>query len=150
MSHSDRHFYDSSVEIRSSSLPGVRFTIERMSFGRRLELIRRLKDWLGRLEFAAAGPEGARREAEAALLAGEIDRIWMAWGLRGVAGLQIDGEEATPEVLLEKGPEALVHEILQAIRREAGLGEAERKNCGSPSISSGETRPGGSATVAAV
>jgi len=121
-----------------------------MSFGRRLELIRELKGWLGRLEFVSAGAAGPEQQAEAALLAGEIDRIYLRWGLRRLMGLEIDGEEVTPESLLESGPEELVEEILQAIRREAGLSEAERKNFASPSISCEAGRPDGSATVAAV
>ncbi|MBI3694057.1 MAG: hypothetical protein HY238_04355 [Acidobacteria bacterium] len=141
--------YESGVEIVSEAAPGVRFVVDRMSFGRRLELIRQLKGWLGKLEFVTAGPEGPEREAEAALLAGEIDRIYLRWGLRGVTGIEIDGEPVTPESLVEKGPEALVKEVLRAIRREAGLSEAERKNCESPSISCEETRPDGSATIAA-
>jgi len=121
-----------------------------MSFGRRLELIRELKGWLGRLEFVTAGTPGPEQQAGAALLAGEIDRIYLRWGLRRLMGLEIDGEEVTPESLVEKGPEELVGEILQAVRREAGLSEAERKNFGSPSISCEAGRPDGSATVAAV
>ena len=140
--------YESGVEVASERLPGVRFVIERMSFGRRLELIRELREWLGKLEFVAAGPAGPQREAGSALLAGEIDRIYLRWGLRDVTGLEIDGAPVTTENLLAKGPEALVEEILGAIRREAGLSEAERKNCESPSISCEETRPDGSATVA--
>ena len=49
--------YESGVEIVSEAAPGVRFVVERMSFGRRLELIRQLKGWLGKLEFITAGPE---------------------------------------------------------------------------------------------
>jgi hypothetical protein len=140
--------YESAVEVASEKLPGVRFVIERMSFGRRLELIRELREWLGKLEFVAAAPAGPVREAESALLAGEIDRIYLRWGLREVKGLEIDGEPVTAENLVAKGPEALVEEIVGAIRCEAGLSEAERKNCESPSISCGGTRPDGSATVA--
>jgi len=150
MSHSDRPSYASAVEVASAVAPGVRYMVERMSFGRRLELIRRLKEWLGRLEFVRAAKEGAEREAEAALVAGEIDKIYLEWGLRELSGLEIDGEEITPQKLIEKGPEALVEEVLGAIRREAGLTEAERKNSESPSISSGAARPGGSATIAGV
>ena len=154
MSHSDSGRYESTVEVASQRVPGARFTVERMSFGRRLELIRQLKGWLGKLEFVSAGtagPGGApEQQAEAALLSGEIDRIYLRWGLRGVTGLAIDGEEATVENLIESGPEELVQEILEAIRREAGLREPERKNCESPSISSEQTRPDGSATPAAV
>ena len=140
--------YESRVEVAAAAIPGVRFVVERMSLGRRLELIRQLKALLGRLEFVSAGPAGPEQQAEAALLAGEIDRIYLRWGLRGLTGLEIDGEEVTPESLIEKGPEGLVEEILEAIRREAGLSEAERKNCGSPSISFVETKPDGSATTA--
>jgi hypothetical protein len=42
--------------------------------------------------------------------------------------LSVDGVEATPEVLLERGPEELFREALAAVRREAGLSEEERKN----------------------
>ena len=100
--------YESGVEIASVGVPGVRFVVERMSFGRRLELIRQLKGWLGKLEFVTAGPEGPEREAEAALLAGEIDCIYLRWGLRSVTGIEIDGEPVTQESLVDKGPEALV------------------------------------------
>ena len=141
--------YESAVELASERIPGVRFVVERMSFGRRLELIRQLKTWLGRLEFISAGPGGPEQQAEAALLAGEIDRIYLRWGLRELKDLEIDGEEVTPERLIEKGPEALVEEILGAIRREAGLSEAERKNSESPSIFSEAAGPDGSATTAA-
>ncbi len=141
--------HESVVGVDSETAPGVRFVVERMSFGRRLALIRELKQWLGKLEFVVAGPNNPEREAEAALLAGEIDRIYLRWGLRKIEGLAIDGEEATPEELIEKGPEGLVAEILRAIRREAGLSEEERKNCESPSIFSGGTRPDGSAGTAA-
>ena len=152
MSHSDRQRYESVVEAASARRPGVRFRVERMSFGRRLELVRQLRELLGRLECVQAGPQGPAQEAEAALVAGEIDRIYLRWGLRGVEGLEIDGAPATPESLAERGPEELVEEALAAIKREAGLTEAERKNSASPSISCGEAPcgagPDGSATTA--
>ena len=149
MSHSDSKQYDSVVEVASARLPGVKFRVERMSFGRRLELVRQLKGLLGKLEFVQAGPQGPEQQAEAALAAGEIDRIYLRWGLRGVEGLDIDGEPATPDSLADKGPESLVDEVLAAIRSEAGLSETERKNSASPSISCAATRPDGSATIAA-
>jgi hypothetical protein len=136
------------VAAASAWMPGVTFRVERMSFGRRLELVKELKDLLGRLEFVQAGPQGPAQQAEAALLAGEIDRIYLRWGLRAIEGLEIDGEPATPETLVERGPEELIAEALAAIKSEAGLSEAERKNSASPSTSCGETGPGGSATSA--
>jgi hypothetical protein len=42
--------------------------------------------------------------------------------------LEIDGEMATPETLIEKGPANLAAEILGRIRGECGLSESERKN----------------------
>ena len=147
----ERMQYESSVEVDSQKLPGVRFTVERMSFGRRLELIRQLKELLGRLDFVlAANAGGPEKQAEAALLVGEIDRIYLRWGLRKVDGLVMDGEEVTAESVIERAPEALIEEILQAIRREAGISPAEAKNSKSPFISSELNRPDGSATPAAV
>lgn len=120
--------YESTVTVESETLDGVRFSIRRMSFGRRLELTRQVQHLLGRLEFAAAGEQGTAEQAEAALLSGEIDRKYLRWGLQEIEGLVIDGEAATPELLVEKGPESLLGEVLAAIRREAGLDEDERKN----------------------
>ena len=140
--------YKSTVTVESTECPGVRFTIRRMSFGRRLELARNVRDKLGRLEFLSAGEEGKAEEAEAALLACEIDRQYAEWGLASVEGLEIDGKPATPQSLLDGGPESLVTEVLEAIYREAGLSGEERKNSESHSTSSLEDRPGGNATNA--
>jgi hypothetical protein len=45
-----------------------------------------------------------------------------------VTGLEIDGEAATAELLIEKGPDELAREIVAAIRSQCGLNDAERKN----------------------
>ena len=140
--------YESTVTVESAKYPGVRFTVRRMSFGRRLELTRKIKKRLGRLEFLSAGEQGPTDEAEAAMLTGEIDREYGTWGLAAVDGLEIDGEPATPQDVIEKGPEPLVAEVLEAVYREAGLSEDELKNSESHSTSSKETRPGGNATNA--
>lgn len=140
--------YESTQQVDSTECPGVRFTAYRMSFGRRLELTRKVRELLGRLEFTRAGPSGPADDAEAALLAGEIDREYVRWGLVSIEGLEIDGRPASPEDLIEKGPEKLVAEVLLAIRRQAGLDEEERKNYESLSTSSEGERPGGSATNA--
>jgi hypothetical protein len=141
--------YESTTQAESRECAGVRFTVYRMSFGRRLELTRKVRELLGRLEFVRAGPGGAGDDTEAALLAGEIDREYARWGLASVEGLEIDGRPATPDDLIEKGPEKLLAEVLGAIRREAGLDEEERKNSESHSTSCEGDRPGGNATNAA-
>lgn len=141
--------YESVVRMKAASIPGVVLTVRRMSFGRRLELTRAVKDLAARLDFLAAGEGKPSEQAEAALTAGEIDRVYLQWGLADVEGLEIDGAPAVPESLVERGPEELVAEAIAAIRREAGLSESERKNSKSHSISREEARPDGNATNAA-
>jgi hypothetical protein len=141
--------YQSSVWKESAEAAGVRYRIRCMSFGRRLELMQRVGDSLARLEFLQAGEPTAESAAEATLLGGAIDREFVEWGLEEVEGLAIDGEAATPAVLIERGPESLVQEALRAVRSAAGLSEQERKNSESLSTSPIAARPSGSATNAA-
>ena len=65
---------------------------------------------------------------DAGLLRAAIDRVYVAWGLKAVAGLVLDGREADPALLVESGPEELFREALAAVRAETGLSEEERKN----------------------
>ncbi|HLH41375.1 MAG TPA: hypothetical protein VKV74_00215 [Bryobacteraceae bacterium] len=115
------------VWFEAETLPGVRYRIARMSLGRRIELARRVREIGRKLEFFAAGND-AREKLEAAVLQCEIDRAYLEWGLEAVEGLEIDGEKATPETLIERGPLDLAREILGKIRGECGLSETERKN----------------------
>lgn len=118
----------SSFEISESTLaPGVTYKVSRMSFGRRVELTRKIRELALRQEFLAAG-EGPDEKMEAALVASEIDRIYLLWGLQEVTGLEVDGVAATPESLAASGPEELFREALAAVRAQCGLSEAERKN----------------------
>jgi hypothetical protein len=119
--------YESVTEVVSSIAPDVRFTIARMSFGRRAELMRRVRELARRIEFLEASDSPGER-MDAGLLRCEIDRVYLLWGLKSVAGLFIDGVEASAEALVERGPEELCREALGAVRSETGLGEAERKN----------------------
>ncbi len=80
-----------------------------------------------RIEFLQA-TDSAAEQMEAALLKAEIDRVYLRWGLRRIEGLVLDGVEATPALLIEAGPEPLFREALAAVRAEAGISEAERKN----------------------
>jgi hypothetical protein len=65
---------------------------------------------------------------EARLLAAEIDRIYLLWGLQEVSGVDLDGKPATPESLAASGPEELYREALAAVKQQCGLSDAERKN----------------------
>lgn len=108
-------------------MPGVEFVIYRMTFGRRLELMKNVRDLAARIEYFDAGRDEKNR-MEASLLGAEMDKVYLAWGLEEVCGLSLDGTAATPESLVERGPEELVHEALGAIKAECGLTETERKN----------------------
>jgi hypothetical protein len=119
--------YESVVSIESKAVPGVRFVIHRISFGRRMELSRRVRELSRRAEFLEAGPE-MHEKIEASILAQEIDAMYIHWGLLSIEGLIIDGEPATAARLLEKGPENLTREIVSAIKEQCGLSEPERKN----------------------
>jgi hypothetical protein len=98
-----------------------------MSLARRIGLARKIREAGRRLEFLEAGGD-VREKLDAAVLQGEVDRAYLEWGLEAIEGLEIDGEMATPETLIEKGPANLAAEILGRIRGECGLSESERKN----------------------
>ena len=119
--------YRSVLTISSKEMPGVTFTVNRLSFGRRMDLSRRAREITRKAEFLEAGTQ-VEEKIEASLLAQEIDAMYLNWGLVSVSGLTIDGEGATAERLLEKGPDELTREIVIAIKQQCGLSEAERKN----------------------
>ena len=119
--------YESVISIESKAVQGVRFGIHRISFGRRMELSRRVRELSRKAEFLEAGTE-MHEKIEASILAQEIDAMYVHWGLLSIDGLMIDGEPATAVDLLEKGPEELAREVVSAIKEQCGLSEVERKN----------------------
>ena len=119
--------YSPTLDFNSVWAPGVSYRIERMSFGRRLDLTKQVRSLLARHEFHAGGESPADR-VEASALSMEIDCLYWDWGLLRVDGIDIGDEAATKESLLTRGPEGLVHEILSTIKAECGLTEEERKN----------------------
>jgi hypothetical protein len=119
--------WDSRRVVASVERPGVEFVIARMTFGRRIELMRHVRDLATRLEYFEAGRD-AKNGMEASLLGAEIDRLYIRWGLEEIRGLEIDGVPATDESLIESGPEELCREVLTAVMAECGLVENERKN----------------------
>lgn len=121
------NFWNSRTIVESIHHPGVEFVIARMTFGRRIELMRQVRDLAVRLEYFEAGRD-AKNDMEASLLGAEIDRLYIRWGLEEIRGLELDGVAATAQSLIESGPEELFFEALTAIRAECGLTEIERKN----------------------
>jgi hypothetical protein len=119
--------WQSSRIVRSEAMPGVEFVIARMTFGRRMELLKRVRDLATRLEYFEAGREEKNR-LEASLLGAQLDRLYIDWGLEEIRGLELDGEAATPLSLMERGPEDVFKEALAAVKAECGLSEQERKN----------------------
>src|SRR5579863_7444383 len=85
--------YESTISLDSRAAPGVRFAIHRISFGRRMELSRRVRELSRRAEFLTAGNE-VHEKIEANILAQEIDAMYLQWGLVSITGLNIDGQPA--------------------------------------------------------
>ncbi|MGP8245973.1 MAG: hypothetical protein ACLQVN_15810 [Bryobacteraceae bacterium] len=113
--------------MESKIAAGVKFRVARISFGRRMELMREVRELARRKDFLESGQD-VEEQMDGALLQGEIDRLFVKWGLRAVEGLSLDGEAATPELLAQAGPEGLFREALEAVRAEVGLTPDERKN----------------------
>lgn len=119
--------WDSSEWVESRAMPGVRMRIARISFSRRIDLLKRLRSLLPELEYRTAGEKDIDR-AEAARLNLEVQRLYVEWGLLAVEGLTIDGTPATKESLLSHGPEQLCEEAAEAVRSRTFLSAEERKN----------------------
>jgi hypothetical protein len=119
--------YESVLVVESQVAREVSFTVAKMSFGRRTELMRQVRELARKMEFLEAGQDPGEK-MDAALLRVEIDRLYLKWGLRAVSGLEVDGVPATPESLAEAGPEELFREALTLVRAQTGLSTAERKN----------------------
>jgi hypothetical protein len=119
--------YASVAWFDSVSRPPVRYSIRRISFGKRIELARRIREVGRKAEYLEAGND-VRDKLEATVLGAEIDRVYLDWGLVGVEGMEIDGEVATPQSLIDAGPVELAAEILARIKAECGLTDDERKN----------------------
>lgn len=141
--------YQSTIEKASEAMPGVTYRVRRISFGRRLEITRILRDRVDRLRFLSSAQDDGDAGAEAAIVGAEIDSEYLLWGLAGITGLDIDGVAATPEALVEAGPEELVREALAHVRAVSALSEKEAKNSASHSISPSDAKPGGCAGNAA-
>ncbi len=119
--------YESTVKVASQCLEGVHFNVFRMSLARRIELARRVRELWRQAEFHAAGNEPLEK-LEASVLADEVNRLYLRWGLESVEGLLIDGREPTVEDVVNLAPEEFSREVIEAIKKECGLSTEERKN----------------------
>lgn len=119
--------YESVIWFNAEARAGVRYAVARISFGRRIELARQIREVARKAEFLEAGKD-AREKLEAAVIGAEVDRVYLETGLVGIEGLNIDGEPATPALIIDRGPVNLAAEILSHIKAECGLSEDERKN----------------------
>lgn len=119
--------YESTVMVESRLQPGVQYTVARVSFGGRAELLRRVRELARKLEFLEAGRDPGQK-MDAVLLRIEIDRLYVNWGLRAITGLELDGMAATPQSLAAAGPEELFREVVDLVRAQIGLSPRERKN----------------------
>lgn len=86
-----------------------------------------VRSYAARLDFLRAG-KAPDEQLDSRILEQETARIYLKWGIAQIHGLSIDGATATPENLLESGPEGLVKEALTVIIEQVGLSEEERKN----------------------
>jgi hypothetical protein len=119
--------YQGTTRVESKLIPGVYFLVQKMSFGRRIEITRQIRELAARVEFLRAG-ESPKDKLDASLLTAELEKAYVLWGLAEVGGLELGGTPATPESLISDGPEDLFREALEAIRTECGLSDEERKN----------------------
>ena len=63
--------YESVTVVESRVAPGVTYAVARMSFGRRVELMRRVRELARRMEFLEAGKEPADRDGCGAAAGGD-------------------------------------------------------------------------------
>jgi hypothetical protein len=118
--------YTSIAWYKSRCLEYVSFAIRRPSLAQRIELTQRASGLTLKHEFLVAGDTSDQLKASLSDLL--VRKLYLEWGLVEIKGLKIDGEPATMMRLIERGPEELTDEIIEAIKAETGLSEDERKN----------------------
>lgn len=134
----------------SKKFPGVVFYLRKMTEGRRKELRRiigpinlRVSEILREQNMIDALPDGERDYSKYLALQDEFDGIfieqsnpaWIKWGVKSIEGLE--SEEGQPLTVedLDSWPSELYAEVLEAVKSEAELNGAERKNSELPTTS---------------
>lgn len=127
ISHSPKEVDWSSVRwFESRTIPSVRFAIRRISLQQRMDLTRKIRELSLRDEFLKSGSSSDQLNAAENELA--VRKVLIGWGLSRVVHLSLDGEPATAESIIERGPEGLANEIATAVQAELSLSESEIKN----------------------
>src|SRR2546425_2110033 len=119
--------HESTFIYESGWAAGVHVRLRKTTFGRRLELLRKVGDLYKRAAAQQAGTSEAE-QLSAEYDKFSADRILLEWAIQSVSGLRIDGQTATPELLIDSGPEELVEELLGIVQKQLGLTDAEIKN----------------------
>jgi len=119
--------HQTSFEFSPTSCAGVTCRIRKITFQRRLSLLRELRELARRYEFTAAG-ETVQDKYDAAVIQQEINKHYWDHFVLAVEGLSIDGVKASPETLWSDGPDNLVQEILKVVTSQAFLSADEAKN----------------------
>jgi hypothetical protein len=114
------------LRFESESFAGVEFSIRKVSLLQRIELVAKVRELTLNHEFLRAGDPKDQLEATISELL--VQRLYLEWGVVDLRGLTIDGEAASVQLLIERGPEALAAEISGAIRTHLEFSETERKN----------------------
>jgi hypothetical protein len=118
--------YRSLLWLESKCVPGVKFSLRKVSLSQRLELSARIRKLTLQNEFLRAGELTDQMEAATADLL--VQKLYVEWAVVEIDGLRIDGKTASVELLIQRGPETLVSEMTAAIRNSLELSDAERKN----------------------
>jgi len=134
-----------SVTSEIEGLEDVKFVIYRMTEARRTELRRSLSEVNGEANTLTKELASLDMEKDAVrigeittrmdeLFSEIIDPTWVAWGLDSIENLSVDGQPITKE-RVKHAPSTLYREILDRIRKEAGMTGDEVKNSPLPIIS---------------
>lgn len=134
----------------SKTCEGVIFYLHKMTEGRRIDLRvkmadsnRRLREILKEQALLEAGENqdsGVQskwlelQDEFDAIMVETINPAWLTWGLKKLEGLEVDGKPLDVQEWREF-PSILFAEIVEAVKAEADLSGAERKNSELPTTS---------------
>ena len=136
------HKHDTTRRVSSEIFSGVSVVLKKMTEGRRLELRklisepnRRIREILREQANIEKEPEESRDMSKWLELQDEFDGImiesinpaWITWGVKQIEGLEVDGRSLGVDDWRE-WPSALFDEVLTAVKGEAELNGALRKN----------------------